>query len=91
MNVIVRSIVATSEISCGYANIDRREHMYRVCIKQMTHSSFVVFYFVFVFWLSSDVSRGTVFCLFQSPLATEVTTENFVYILHLFTEDAENR
>jgi len=25
------------------------------------HSSFVVFYFVFVLWLFSDVSRGTVF------------------------------
>ena len=27
------------------------------------HSSFVVFYFVFVLWLFSDVSRGTVFFL----------------------------
>ena len=52
---------ATSEISCRYVNIYKREIMYRVYIERMEHSSFVVFYFVFVLWLFPDVSRGTVF------------------------------
>ena len=56
------------------------------------HSSFVVFYFVFVLWLLPDVSRGVVFyipSLFQSTLSAEATAEDFIHKLYLFAEDAE--
>ncbi len=56
----------------------------------MMHSSFVVFYFVFVLWLFPDVSRGTVFfILFQCTLATEASAEHFIHKLHLFSENTE--
>ena len=53
------------------------------------HSSFVVFYFVFVLWLLPDVSRGVVF-LFQCTLAAETTAEDFVHKLHLLAENTVN-
>ena len=41
--------------------IYRKGNLYTKCIEQMMHSSFVVFYFVFVLWQFPDVSRGIVF------------------------------
>lgn len=41
--------------------IYREGNLYTKCIEQMMHSSFVVFYFVFVLWQFPDVSRGIVF------------------------------
>ena len=41
--------------------IYRKGNLYTMCIEQVMHSSFVVFYFVFVLWQFPDVSRGTVF------------------------------
>ena len=41
--------------------IYRKGNLYTMCIEQVMHSSFVVFYFVFVLWLFPDVSRGIVF------------------------------
>ena len=70
--------------------IYRKGNLYTKCIEQMMHSSFVVFYFVFVLWQFPDVSRGIVF-LFQCTLAAETTAEDFVHKFHLFTEDAINR
>ena len=41
--------------------IYRKGNLCTKCIEQMMHSSFVVFYFVFVLWQFPDVSRGIVF------------------------------
>ena len=41
--------------------IYREGNLCTKCIEQMMHSSFVVFYFVFVLWQFPDVSRGIVF------------------------------
>ena len=41
--------------------IYRKGNLYTMCIEQLMHSSFVVFYFVFVLWQFPDVSRGIVF------------------------------
>ena len=54
--------------SCVYANIDKSS---KVCLPGMTgrlHSSFVVFYFVFVLWRCCDVNRGTVFSFLLNSL-----------------------
>ena len=47
--------------SYGYVNIDKSS---KICLPGITgrlHSSFVVFYFVFVLWRCCDVNRGAVF------------------------------
>ena len=54
--------------SCVYANIDKSS---KVCLPGMTgrlHSSFVVFYFVFVLWRCCDVNRGAVFFVYIKRL-----------------------
>ena len=60
--------------------IYREGNLCTKCIEQMMHSSFVVFYFVFVLWQFPDVSRGIVFlcysnarCLQKHPLKTSST------------------
>ena len=66
--------------------IYRKGNLCTMCIEQMMHSSFVVFYFVFVLWYFPDVSRGSIF-LFQRTLSAETTVEDFVHKFYLFTED----
>ena len=60
-NVCYLLCKSPDKASCVYANIDKSS---KVCLPGMTgrlHSSFVVFYFVFVLWRCCDVNRGAVF------------------------------
>ena len=87
----VSLLQVTFKVVCGYVNTCIPLVVYSAT-GECLHSSFVVFYFVFVFRLLSDVNHGATAFL-QSLAPAKHSGEEFLYLFNilLLLEDSEER